>query len=737
MKEKISSFIGNFRAHWKTPAKGRYMPYKEIASLATGGIGVRIIVYCVEKMILSVGNVLIGNTIGIQPSHIYVIYIISVLCSFPLTALRAKMIDSVRSMKGKYRPYIITMGIPTAILGSLFMAMPYERMSWLAKCITVLVFNIGFQFFYLFYLDAYDSLINVLSPNSIERSDVLSIKSIVENISPSIANIILPLVANLITGENNLYDIKIYRTLYPPMIMIGFAISLLVYFNTEEKIVQSKTHVVQLKFIDAFRAIAKNKYFWIISLAGWLGFLESSFANIIGWMYSYQNACTPAQYSIITAIAGNASFWPNLVAPFFIRRYGKKKILIATNLLNIGFISMMYPVVHMTDSPGIIWFLLICIFANNFITSLGSLLNPSVQADIRDYQQYVTGERIDGMFAAVSLIGSVITLATSSVLPTIYERAGLNATVAESLGYSASNVYNVLYNTEYFVQISSVLVMASVIGAAMNVIPYFFYDLKESDQKGMVNVLKIRAMLDDMHEGTLREGQVEEIKEIIGDAREFSGKTPVAIVNGMSREEKKNAREFNEKILIAARVTQELERYETESGKAELERARLFAENGINGFENVAIPSKQEAKAMPKETRAEKDMRSGILNMISSVATASKAKAKYYPNGIEEFDFTVFEKLFAAEDNNEKELSDTLASLKKAKTEKADKEKIAALKGDVKELQRLRKEINAEIKKATAQNSIYHRAAKPYLDSLGTVRRYEDYCHIDSILENN
>lgn len=734
MKEKVSSFIGNFRAHWKTPAKGRYMPYKEIASLATGGIGVRIIVYCVEKMLLSVGNVLIGNTIGIEPRQIYVIYIISILCSFPLTALRAKMIDSARSMKGKYRPYIITMGIPTAILGSLFMVMPYEKMDWMGKCITVLIFNIGFQFFYMFYVDTYNSLINVLSPNSIERSDVLSIKSIVENISPSIANIILPLLANLITGDNNLYDIKIYRILYPPFIMAGFAVSLLVYFNTEEKIVQSKTHVVQLKFVDAFRAIAKNKYFWIISLAGWLGFLESSFGNIIGWMYSYQNACSPAQYSLITAIAGNASFWPNLVAPFFIRRYGKKKVLVATNLLNIGFILIMYPVVRMVGNPGIIWFLLICIFANNFITSLGSLLNPSVQADIRDYQQYISGERIDGMFAAVSLIGSVITLATSSVLPTIYEKAGLNSTVAVSLGYSASNVYDVLYDKDYFIQISSVLVVASVVGAVLNVIPFFFYDLKESDQKGMVSVLKIRAMFEDLHDGTLRDGQKDEVREIIAEAKEYSVKTPVSIVKEMTREEKKLAREINEKILVAKRVMDELEYYESENGKEELERAKLFVENGLDGFENVALPSKSEAKAMPKSTAAEKNTRASMLNIISSVSAAAKAKAKYYPDGIEEFDTDVFEKLFEADDNNEKELAELLAEIKKLKTEKGDAGKINALKDEVKDLQRIRKEVKAEIKKATAQNSIYHRAAKPYLDSLRTVTRSEDYKNIGEIL---
>ena len=175
MKEKLFSLLGNFRKYWKTPPRGRYMSFKEIASLSFGGIGVKFIVYCINMMMIAVGNTLIGNTIGIDPAALYVIYILSVLSGFPLTALRAKMIDNTRSMKGKYRPYLITMGIPTVILGVGFIWMPYEHMSLFMKCAVVLAFNIGFQFFFKFYNDAYDSLVNVLSPNSIERSDVLSI----------------------------------------------------------------------------------------------------------------------------------------------------------------------------------------------------------------------------------------------------------------------------------------------------------------------------------------------------------------------------------------------------------------------------------------------------------------------------------------------------------------------------------------------------------------------------------
>lgn len=723
--KKIKSLLGDLKKYWKTPPRGRYMPFKEILSLSAGGIGVKLVVWCINNMILSVGNSLIGNTIGIDPRPMYIIYLLGILSSFPLTALRARMIDNTKSMKGKYRPYILTMGIPTVLLGIGFIWMPYENMSLLFKCLVVLLFNIGFQFFFYFYDDVNNSILNVLSSNTVERSDVNSIKAVVENFSPSIAGIFLPIVAKLITGENTLYDLKVYRVLYPPMLIVGFLISLLIYTNTEEKIVQAKTHVVQIKFVDAFRAIARNKYFWVISLAGWLGFLEGSFNNIIGWLYNYQQAATAGQYAIITAIAGNAAFWPNLVAPFLIRRFGKKKILVYTNILNIGFIALMLPIVRMTGS-FIIWALLFITFVNTFISSLGHLMNPSLQADIRDYQQYITGERIDGMFAAVGLIGNVITLATSAVLPTIYEKAGLNKDVALSLGYDGSNVYDVLYNREYFISICSVLVIASVVGAVMNVVPFFFYDLTEARQKAMVNVLKIRALFEDYGNNVLADEKLIEAVEIINEAKQYAGKTKI------ENAKKKDDREFNEKIEVANLVMQELNRFNTEFGIKQIENAALIYNAGVDGFLTLDLPTKAAAKAMPKSTELEKENRRNALIQASNILAAKKAIKKYFPNGIVEFDASVFEELFKAEDENELAIHEALLSMKQAKEHKADTKE---LKDIVKKLQFNREKIKQDIKEATNQYSIYYRAVKPYIDAKKVLAQKDNYEHFDEIIE--
>lgn len=732
IRQTVTNFVSTAKKYWKTPPQGRYMTYKEIASLAGGGIGVRIITYCFQQMTISTGNTLLGNTIGIDPMALQAIYIISLLTAFPLTALRAQMIDNTRSMKGKYRPYLVTMGIPTVILGIAFIWMPYENMSLFMKCAVVLGFNIAFQFFFSFFNDSYESLINVLSPNSIERSDVLSVRYVVENLSPSIVGIIFPLLAKLITGEDTLYDIRIYRYLYPPMLFAGFFVSLIIYVNTSEKCVQAKTHRPQIRFTDAFRAVAKNKYFWIISLAGWIGFLEIGFHNIMQWMYDYQDGCSAAQYSIITAIAGNASFWPNLVGPLFIRKYGKKKILIITNALSVVFILAMLPVIGQAGKPGAIWILLIFTFINQFITSLGHLLGPSVNADIRDYQHYITGERIDGMFSAVGLIGNAITMVTGLALPAIYERTGLNRETAISLGYDGSVVYEVLNDKDYFIRICSVLIIASAIGAALNVIPYFFYDFTEAKQKAVISVLKIRAMFEDYANNRQDEDIQAEATEIIRKSSELC-KKEMWELNGLKGKELSEKRKENEEIGIARFVMEELDKFSTPEGKAELSEAYLLTANGPESFLTAELPPKAELKALPQETQTQINRRRDALARLQTVKTAKKTVRKYYKNGIEAFDETLLDELYKTEHEIAQQTHDVLSKIKAAK-ENDERETAKEYKSVLTELKAKKKENDLSIRVANHKYTVYCRAVKPYIDAKRIIAQAECYSKIDEIL---
>ena len=754
---KVKEGFSYVKTYWKTPPLGNYMPIKEIAALAGGGIGIRFITQCVSSVLLSATNVFLGNTIGIEPMNLYYIYLIAVVISFPLTMIRAYIVDNTRNKKGKYRPYLISMGIPTVVLAIGYFWMPYEKMeSQVTKCVVVLLFNIGFQFVYNFLYEAYYNYVVVLSPNTQERANVSSIKAVVESFGPSVTGIIIPLFAKNFIGTGNLNDIRIYRYIWVPILILGLFLSIIVYANTHERIIQAKTHVVQIKFMDALREVTKNKYFWIISLAGWLGFLEGACFNILNWLYSYQHACTAGQYAFITTIYGNASLWGMLLAPVLIKKIGKRNTLIAINSLNIVFLGAIYPIVKYADMSIMIWLVLICLWMNALVGAFGHILSPSINGDIRDYQQYISGERIDGMFAAVGLIGSVVTMATSSVLPAIYEKVGFNEQKLQELLpviiaqegelNDPTNVYNVLYHKETFIAIFGVLIAASVVGAAMNVIPYFFYDLSEVKQQGIIKVLKIRALFEDYGNGILKDRDLVETIEIVKTAKALENAQPkdlaeykLRVKQAKDKEEKKtakkqynDAKQYNVDIEISKIVLDEMNRFNTTYGQIQLEQARTTASLGYEAIYNYNHSELMDAKALPKSTIEEKEFRKNAVSVAKDFADAQKIAKKNFNNNIVEFDSSIFDKLFNREDEISSKIEDAYNNLYNVKDIK-DKDAVAQYKSEIKELKKERSLVEKEIKNATTENSLYTRAARPVIKAQKLLIQAENYTKLEEI----
>ena len=261
LSQKVKGAVSDVKTYWKVPKLGRYMTYKEIAAYAGGGIGAYFIITLGTTLLVTTQNMVVGGAIGVSPTDMYILYLISTIANIPLTGIRANIIDNTRGKGGKYRPYILSMGIPTALIAIAYVWFPYEYMytlfpnmlfgkeaGYVIKCAMVLLFSLLLQFFFNFFNDAYTNLIHVLSPNTQERTDVLAIKSVVYSLAPSIVNIVLPIIAQIVSNDD-LYDIRVYRYSYPVFALIGIALTIIVYANTEEKIVQAKTHTIQISFM--------------------------------------------------------------------------------------------------------------------------------------------------------------------------------------------------------------------------------------------------------------------------------------------------------------------------------------------------------------------------------------------------------------------------------------------------------------------------------------------------------
>lgn len=747
LKEKVSTTWNNVVLHWKTPALGKYVSYKEIIAYGVGGMGVQFVMFFCSLIALSATSFLVGNTIGIKPMHLQYMAVASTIIGFGITIGRSYIIDSARFKSGKFRPWLAITGIPTVIIAVVFVWLPYETMSYMQKVIAVFLCYNLLQCFYPFFQQAYTDLANVISPNSHERTDIVSVSSIIYSMAPSLTGLFVPMLSTLTGGLNS---ITTYRIIHPLVAVVGLLLSYVAYAGTRERIIVAESHVTQFKFSDAFRAVAKNKYFWITSLAGWLGFLEGAVGVIIGWTFIYAYPNRMGLYGVATTLIGNAALWAMLICPIAIRVLGKRNLLIWCNITNVVLIGLLYPLYN--NIPALI----ILYYLNGFVNSFSIVYTPGINADMRDYQQYFTGERIDGMFGAVGIIGSFIGMFTGMVLPTIYQMFGLE------------DNYDVLEVASFREDMFDVLIIAAVIGAALNFVPYLFYDLTETKQRGIVKVLKIRAMFEDYGNGILRDESIVEAIDIIDEANLlYKDRTLMTTKDDIKKAERLPARtpeekefkkneikrlkaaykEFNTQnrgikkdrinqakampkstdaekaarkaaikaakkenrelnklnadISVCDFIIDEMNKYDTLRIQKQVERSRALEAAGYAGIFYYSKEDMAEAKALPKSTHEEREIRSDAITRARALKNARKAMIKFYgsPENIVEPSDDAFKAAEALPD-------DTFAhQLEKKRT----------------------------VKKLVNEKSKYIRSVKPLLDARRQLTEKENYAHLDDI----
>lgn len=747
LKEKVSTTWNNVVLHWKTPALGKYVSYKEIIAYGVGGMGVQFVMFFCSLIALSATSFLVGNTIGIKPMHLQYMAVASTIIGFGITIGRSYIIDSARFKSGKFRPWLAITGIPTVIIAVVFVWLPYETMSYMQKVIAVFLCYNLLQCFYPFFQQAYTDLANVISPNSHERTDIVSVSSIIYSMAPSLTGLFVPMLSTLTGGLNS---ITTYRIIHPIVAIVGLLLSYIAYAGTRERIIVAESHVTQFKFSDAFRVVAKNKYFWITSLAGWLGFLEGAVDVIVGWTFIYAYPDRMGLYGVATTLIGNAALWAMLICPIAIRVLGKRNLLIWCNVTNVVLIGLLYPLYN--NIPALI----ILYYLNRFVNSFAIVYTPGINADMRDYQQYFTGERIDGMFGAVGIIGSFIGMFTGMVLPTIYQMLGLE------------DNYDVLEVASFREDMFDVLIIAAAIGAALNFVPYLFYDLTETKQRGIVKVLKIRAMFEDYGNGILRDESIVEAIDIIDEANLlYKDRTLMTTKDDIKKAERLPARtpeekefkkneikrlkaaykEFNTQnrgikkdrinqakampkstdaekaarkaaikaakkenrelnklnadISVCDFIIDEMNKYNTLRIQKQVERSRALEAAGYAGIFNYSKEDMAEAKALPKSTHEEREIRSDAITHARALKNARKAMIKFYgsPENIVEPSDDAFKAAEALPD-------DTFAhQLEKKRT----------------------------VKKLVNEKSKYIRSVKPLLDARRQLTEKENYAHLDDI----
>lgn len=467
----LTGIIQTVKQHWKTPAEGNYISYREFAAYSVGGVGVNTINSLFGYVALSANCLLLGSAYGIKPTHLAYMSVIMSILNLAKTPFISMLVDNTKSKHGKFRPYLLYTGIPTAML-LIAMAFVPNTAAYPVKCVLLGCIYAFLMIFQSLYALAFTSLAQVLTPNGEERTTLLSISSFIYNLGPSVVNLFLPILATLTGGMTSF---RTYRILFPVFSIAGVLLGLITFHGTREKIVVPKSYVASVRFSDGIRQIWGNKYFWLINLYSILGCLKNGIASIPAWycVYVMQN---DAVLGVLNAVFGTASVPGMLLAPWLAKRFGKRKTLIVSNLLRAVFAGLML----VTIQSPILFF--VCLYLATLSTGMEGVITQAMTADIFDYQQWRTGKRLEGFITQFG--GMLVTAANmlfGLILPYFYEHYGLKTD------------YSVLFDTAVRTPIFNILIITSVISSLATILPILFYDMTEKKQRQIIEDLKIRA----------------------------------------------------------------------------------------------------------------------------------------------------------------------------------------------------------------------------------------------------
>lgn len=619
--EKIKQTVSSVKEHWSTPPEGRYIPYKEILAYSVGGIGVKFVIYTVWYISLSATSLLAGSALGLKNGDLVKLNMIATVIGLFLGPIRGLIIDNTRSSKGKFRPYLLYTGIPSAILLTIFAFLPFETMTYNQKLWSLFISYMLLQLCYPFYDQAYTTLVQVMSPNSTERADVITVSTFIYSLAPTIMGFFVPLIAGFTGG---LEHINAYRVIMPALGIGGALIGLFSYFGTKERIIVSKDYTPKVPFFKGIGAGIANKYQWARSLTSWCILFQAGVGNVTTWYFYYGikdvlNLSTEQQGVLngtLMTILGAAATPAMLLSPLLIRKLGKRNMYIFYILGNVITLVGMYLFIEQ------IWVLYAFIWIRGFFNTFPLIADSAMSADVLDYQQYKSGDRLEGLMGQfVGTIGVFVSMGITYFTQTIVMQNH----------FGLVDNYDDLYKASFREPLSKGMIVIALVGFVLALIPFItMYTLTEEQHDSHIKVLKIRAALEDYATDSLSEGQLDEAKKIYADSVNEYNECIEALNTASNRKERKK---LQSKIKSLEIVIDEKDRFATEKMLKKTAKAKELLTHTVEELYGISEPTLDkynEANAMSENTKEEAKIKAAKLKEASKELDTFHKKAYDY-----------------------------------------------------------------------------------------------------------
>lgn len=540
MKEKVTKLFSTVKAMWDKPLEGRFLNLKEVLSFGVYSLGNS---WIYNTIMLVITITYIPYFYGIDAIHGYIIYIGGSLINMFLVPLIGQAMEKKRTKWGRYKPYIL-FSLPLLALFTMMSMWAPQYSSKIDRVIYAYCSCVPVIAISTFANNMYQTMPNVITPNTQERADIMTPIGLIVGFAPTIMNIIVGPIRSAFMGQEYIA----MRIIGAIAVVIG---SLCVMFilkvkervyeledNNRElieaqeaaaraesgeggvagEIAESETSPAEVKaaeaetargdaeklsFAESMKLLFKNKPLWILFAALVIGSLREF------WM-QFQPLAIQLRFAATTTEALNISGIPNtvigfgvtvsmLLLPFCTRKLNKNWIIIVFSCLSLlstailGFVGF-ENIPQGTTSAVVLTLLFFLARVNPTY-----LLIPVMLGDLADYQQYKTGRRLEGHIQNFIMVIPVLMSFVFMLCGWVWQ---------QEIGFEPSNYTDIEVVPQYLQDIATewftaafLLSAASILGM---IVILMFYPLSKKKVEEVTAALRGASVnADEMGEGAL------------------------------------------------------------------------------------------------------------------------------------------------------------------------------------------------------------------------------------------
>ena len=341
----------------------------------------------------SIYSMFCTNALGVDPTLLGTLVIIWTIWDAVNDPLMGAIMDKTFAKKqdarGKFRPWILRSTPLLAITAIALWTAP-TFFEGIPLIVVLFATKILYEASYTMFNIPMGSLLSAMSENDVERASLSSARGAGSGFGNAITAV-APMIIKFF-GDR---DTTGYMIVGVGCAIVGFAVCLMHYFMTEERVVVDTPSTTEnIKLTDILVVLTKNRPFIALCIHG-ICICAMQYGTSALSMYMYSAVYDNLDYQTLSSVI-SATFMvaPMVAVPFLCKKYDLQKLIRITLLIGSMFCLVLFAMHMVMDVHPLVHCILSGIGIGFPMVSIQ--MQWGMIGEAIDYNEYVTGKRTEG-----------------------------------------------------------------------------------------------------------------------------------------------------------------------------------------------------------------------------------------------------------------------------------------------------------------------------------------------------